>query len=145
MHLRTRLVCSEIIKKTSENVHDIFLQDFQRFMYWKLGKITLPAGMSFSKGNGNRAWSQVIIKISKVKMSIFLYNFNVYVEAPIILKRKKKTLYTILPINYTLHLWCQMWGPEKVVEYTQSSSCAGEHSSLEPHLLLLYSSPLQTV
>ena len=33
MHLRTRLVCSEIIKKTSENVHDIFLQDFQRFMY----------------------------------------------------------------------------------------------------------------
>ena len=34
MHLRTRLVCSEIIKKkTSENVRDIFLQDFQRFMY----------------------------------------------------------------------------------------------------------------
>ena len=27
-------------KKTSENVPDIFLQDFQRFMYWKSGKIT---------------------------------------------------------------------------------------------------------
>ena len=40
MHFRTRLVCSEIIKKTSENLHDILLLDFQRFMYWKSGKLT---------------------------------------------------------------------------------------------------------
>ena len=37
MHLRTRLVCSEIIY--IEKVRDIFLQDFLRFMYWKSEKI----------------------------------------------------------------------------------------------------------
>ena len=38
-HLRTLLVCSEIIYISFENVCDIFLEDFLRFMYWKLGKI----------------------------------------------------------------------------------------------------------
>ena len=39
MHLRTRLVCSEIIYISFEKVRDIFLQDFERFVYWKSGKI----------------------------------------------------------------------------------------------------------
>ena len=41
-HLCTyaRLVCSEIIYISFEKVHIIFLHDFQRFMYWKPGKIT---------------------------------------------------------------------------------------------------------
>ena len=39
MHLRARLVCSEIIYISFEKVRDIFLQDFLRFMYWKSGKI----------------------------------------------------------------------------------------------------------
>ena len=39
IHLRTRLVCSEIIYTSFEKVRDIFFQDVQRFMYWKSGKI----------------------------------------------------------------------------------------------------------
>ena len=39
MHLRTYLVCFEIIPISSEKVCDIFLQDFLRFMYSKMGKI----------------------------------------------------------------------------------------------------------
>ena len=40
MHLRTRLVCSEIIYISGfEKVRDLFLQDFKIFMYWKSAKI----------------------------------------------------------------------------------------------------------
>ena len=38
MHLRTCLVCFEIIYVSFETVCDIFLQDFDRFMHWKSGK-----------------------------------------------------------------------------------------------------------
>ena len=39
MHLRTRLVCSEIIYISSEKVRDILLQDLLKIYVLKIGKI----------------------------------------------------------------------------------------------------------